>query len=83
MWVPGTASVTGLAEPEEVRNVAVSGGLLETLGVQPLLGRWFSDDDVKPDAAPTVMLTYDYWQRRFGGDQVGDRQHDLDQRAAR
>jgi predicted permease len=70
VWVPGTASVTGLAEPEEVRTVSVSGGLLETLGVQPLFGRSFSNDDVKPDAAPTVVLTYDYWQRRLGGDQT-------------
>jgi predicted permease len=69
VWVPGTASVTGLAEPEEVRTVGVSNGLLQTLAVPPVIGRWFSDSDVKPDAPRTVLLTYDYWQRRFGGDE--------------
>jgi predicted permease len=69
IWVPGTASVTGLAEPEEVSTVGVSNGLLQTLGVPPLVGRWFSDNDMKPDATATVLLTYDYWQRRFGGDE--------------
>jgi predicted permease len=38
------------------------------VGVKPLLGRWFSQADDTPGSAETVMLTYGYWQRRFGGD---------------
>src|ERR1700724_513023 len=37
-WIPGTANVTGLAEPEQVRTVEVSDGVLETLGVPPTVG---------------------------------------------
>ena len=43
-------------------------GVLDALGVQPLLGRWFSLADDTPGSPETVMLTYGYWQRRFGGD---------------
>ena len=35
VWIPGTANVTGLAEPEQVRTVDVSDGVLQTLDVPP------------------------------------------------
>ena len=68
VWTPGTASVTGLAQPEEVQTALISDGVLETLGVLPVAGRWFSPGDQDPRGAKTVMLSYGYWQRRFGGD---------------
>jgi predicted permease len=47
----------------------VSGSYFEVLGVKPHIGRLFSrDDDVNPGAHPLVVLSYRYWQRRFGGD---------------
>jgi predicted permease len=67
VWVNGTANVTGLAEPEQVRVVFVSDGLLPTLGVSPIVGRWLSREDQIPQAPKTVMLSYGYWQQRFGG----------------
>ena len=63
-----TASVTGLAEPEEVECIDMTEGLLPILGVRPLLGRWFSAADTAPASPRTVMLAYGYWQARFGGD---------------
>jgi predicted permease len=68
VWNAGSATVTGLAEPEQVRSVYVSDGTLPALGVKPEAGRWLSKDDQKPDGAARVMLGYGYWQRRFGGD---------------
>jgi predicted permease len=68
MWQGDSVSVTGVAEPEQVDAVDVTDGLLPVLGVQPVLGRWFTHKDDSPDAPQTVMLTYSYWQRRFGGD---------------
>src|ERR1700722_2552893 len=68
VWVPGTANVTGLAEPEQVRVANVSDGLLQTLAVLPALGRWLSQADQIPNGPERVMLSYGYWQRRFGGD---------------
>jgi predicted permease len=68
VWQSGTANVTGLAEPEQVRVVYASDGVLQTLGVPPKLGRWLSRADQEPRGKETVLLSYGYWQRRFGGD---------------
>jgi len=70
VWITGTANVTGTAEPEQVRTVAVSDGVLQTLGVPPAVGRWFSPVDQEPNGSGRVMLSYGYWQRRFGGDRT-------------
>jgi putative ABC transport system permease protein len=67
-WTPGEATVTGDGEPEEVRRIAVGTGTLDALGVSPLLGRSFGAAEFAPNAAPTVILSRGYWQRRFGGD---------------
>ena len=69
VWASNGARVTGTAEPELPRSLVVTYGVLDALGVQPLLGRWFSRDDDTPGTPETVILTYGYWQRRFGGDQ--------------
>src|SRR4030095_2824413 len=64
----GTVSVTGLAEPEEVRTLFVTDGVLPMLGVEPLLGRVFSKADDTPATSETVLLTSGYWRSKFGGD---------------
>jgi predicted permease len=68
VWVNGSANVTGLAEPEQVRTVAVSDGVLQALSVPPAAGRWLAAADQIPRGRETAMLSYGYWQRRFGGD---------------
>ena len=68
VWVAGTANVTGVAEPEQVRTAEVSDGVLQTLGVPPEIGRWLSPADQIPGGPERVMLSYGYWQRRFGGE---------------
>ena len=68
VWSSNGATVTGTAVPELPRALMVTYGVLDTLGVQPLLGRWFSQADDTPGTPETVILTYGYWQRRFGGD---------------
>ena len=59
--------VTGAGAPEHVRVLDVTDGTLPLLGVSPALGRSFTRHDDSPGAAQTVVLTYPYWQRRFGG----------------
>jgi putative ABC transport system permease protein len=68
LWSNGGASVTGVGDPERLRALSVTYGTLQALGVRPTLGRWFSQADDMPGSPDTVMLTYGYWQRRFGGD---------------
>jgi predicted permease len=70
VWIAGTANVTGFAEPEQVRTVLVSDGVFETLHVPPALGRWLSPVDQVANGPRTVVLSYGYWQRRFGGDRT-------------
>jgi predicted permease len=68
MWQTDTVSVTGLAEPEEVRCIIVTDGLLPILGATPALGRLFTKQDDAPKAAETVILTAGYWRSKLGGD---------------
>jgi predicted permease len=70
MWTPDTYSITGVGEPEEVRGLDVTDGVFPTLGVQPHLGRLFHRKDAEPNGAETVVLSYEYWQTRFGGDRT-------------
>ena len=68
VWTTDISNVTGLAEPEQVRAVVVSDGVLQSLSVAPQLGRWLMATDQTPRGPQRVMLSYGYWQRRFGGD---------------
>jgi predicted permease len=68
VWQRGSANVTGLAQPEEVGATYISDGVLQTLNVPPVAGRWIQSADQLPRSRKTVMLSYGYWQRRFGGD---------------
>src|SRR6266699_63201 len=65
VWITGTANVTGMAEPEQVRTVSVSDGVLQTLSVPPAVGRLLSQIDQVPNSPGRVILSYGYWQRRF------------------
>lgn len=67
LWRGDSVTVTGLAEPEQVDGLDVTDGTLTILGVQPILGRCFTRKDDSPGSPATVMLTYGYWERRFGG----------------
>jgi putative ABC transport system permease protein len=68
LWTGDSVSVTGLAAPEQVQALDVTSGTLEALGVQPVLGRWFTLKDETHGSPETVILAHGYWQRRFGGD---------------
>jgi predicted permease len=68
MWGWASASVTGLAEPERVEGLRLTDGVLPILRVQPMLGRAFSAADDAHGSPETVILSYAYWQRKFGGD---------------
>ena len=68
LWRAGTASVTGLGQPEQVQALVVTHEILRILNVPLAFGRRFSPHDDSPGSPLTVVLTYGYWQRRFGGD---------------
>lgn len=61
-------NITGDGEPEKVSAYGVTANFFPLIGVQSALGRTFSPDEDKPDAAKVAVLSYDLWQRRYGGD---------------
>jgi putative ABC transport system permease protein len=67
LWSNDGVTVTGASDPEQVQALDVTYGTLQALGVQPAMGRWFSQADDTPGAPGTVLLTYGYWQRHFAG----------------
>jgi hypothetical protein len=42
--------------------------VLDAAGVPPLMGRWISREDDTPGSPEVAVVSYGYWQRRFGGD---------------
>lgn len=63
----GAAFSTG-GHATENSGYLVSGNYFDMLGVQPALGRLFhSSDEHGPNSAPYIVLSYDFWQRRFHG----------------
>jgi putative ABC transport system permease protein len=70
-------------EPDRVSTGVVSPNFFNVLGIAPILGRTFVADDDKPGAPAVLVLSYTYWQRKFGGDrrivgqvfQMNDRPH--------
>jgi predicted permease len=68
MYGGDSVSVQGVSTPERVQALDVTDGLLPVLGVTPVLGRRFTRADDTAGSPLTTMLSYGYWQRRFGGD---------------
>jgi predicted permease len=55
-------------EADRADGLRVSRDFFRVLGMSPLLGRAFSADEDQPGGPQVVILSYGYWQRRFGGD---------------
>jgi len=55
--------------PQFTQREFVSGNYFSVLGVAPALGRLFTGDDNRvPQGHPLAVLSYDFWQNRFGAD---------------
>jgi putative ABC transport system permease protein len=54
--------------PEQIDAAECSWDLFQTLGVEPAVGRTFSESEDQPSANGTVILSWGLWKRRFGGD---------------
>jgi putative ABC transport system permease protein len=61
-------TLSGGVEPEVLKGERVSASFLRILGVEPLRGRGFREDEDRPGAAPVAMISSELWQRRFSGD---------------
>lgn len=61
LWTDG-------AEPQRLRGNFGTAQTFQVMGVPPLLGRTFTPEEAKDEAAPVAVLGYKFWQRQFGGD---------------
>ena len=65
---PAGLTLTGGVEPEQITATRISASMMRVIGVQPLLGRWFTDDEDLPNGPRAIILSSRLWHRRFGGD---------------
>src|SRR5262249_55458184 len=64
---PGSATLTGVDEPDELPSCRVAANLFPMMGVAPQLGRGFSADEEDPGKNGVVILSDGLWKRKFGG----------------
>ncbi|HEX6545004.1 MAG TPA: ABC transporter permease, partial [Bryobacteraceae bacterium] len=64
-WTPNLVNSN---PPEHLLGLHVTQNLFPTLGVHPLLGRWFAVGEDRKGAEHEVILGYKLWSRRFGSD---------------
>ncbi len=67
-WATGGINVSSAKEPLRITATGVTGGLFETLGVQPMLGRWITKADDVKGALPVAVISYGFFQSAFAGD---------------
>jgi len=61
-------TLTGKGDPEQVSGNLLSPALMRALGVKPIAGRAFQDDEENPGTAPVAMVGEGLWKRKFGSD---------------
>lgn len=59
--------LTGGSEPQRLRGNYITPNTFDVLGVQPILGRASTKDDVLPGHGEVALLSYRYWQAHYGG----------------
>jgi predicted permease len=61
-------NLTGHGIPQPITGIMVTGNFFKTLGVQPMLGRLFTPDELQLHGRAAVLLEYSFWKRHYGGD---------------
>jgi len=61
-------NLTGKGEPEQFTGNEISPSLFRVLGVRPVLGRDFQEDEDQPASQPVAIIGEGLWKRRFGGE---------------
>jgi predicted permease len=64
----GEFTLTGQGEPQRVAGGETTADFLRVLGIQPVLGRFFTAAEDQPGAPRVAILTYESWKKRFDAD---------------
>ncbi|MDE1176455.1 MAG: ABC transporter permease [Edaphobacter sp.] len=65
---PDNLRLSGHGEPSPLTGIGVTSNFFHVLGVDPILGRSFTESEAVKGAPNVILLTYPYWKRQFGGD---------------
>jgi putative ABC transport system permease protein len=63
-----SANLTGIEPPERIQGFLVTANFLDALGMKPIVGRNFYEEENQPGKDAVAVITHSLWQRRFGGD---------------
>ncbi len=63
-----SVNLMGAGNPENIQGASVTSEIFPILGVQPVLGRYFTAEDDRETAQGTLLLSYSLWQMEFGGE---------------
>jgi putative ABC transport system permease protein len=66
---PGSVNLGTPEQPRRVISGLVTAELLDVLGVQPIRGRLFTQEDAAPGAVDVAIISYDTWRNEFAGDE--------------
>jgi putative ABC transport system permease protein len=69
-YTTGALNIEADGRPSRETAAQVSASLFTALGVQPSLGRTFTEEETLPTAAPTVVLSNELWQAAFASDSL-------------
>jgi predicted permease len=60
-------NLTGVGDPERLRTEMISATFFPILGVKPVVGRVFSEQEDQLGGAPVIIISEGLWRRKFGG----------------
>jgi hypothetical protein len=63
-----SVNITGTDKPENLIAIIVTSDYFKVMRASPILGRDFTPEDDKPGAAAVALISYGFWQQRFGRD---------------
>jgi len=61
-------TLTGVDRAQRLRGRRVTGNFFQTLGVSPVLGRGFTEEDDRPNTPPAVVISEPFWRTQLGAD---------------
>jgi putative ABC transport system permease protein len=63
-----SANLTGIDPPERIQGFLVTANFIDVIGLKPIMGRNFTEEENQPGKDAVAIITHSLWQRRFGGD---------------
>src|SRR5918996_1188327 len=63
-----SANLTGIDPPERIQGFLVTANFFDALGMKPIMGRNFTEEENQPGKDAVAIITHSLWQRRFGAD---------------